>query len=118
MDMKGWIKAARLHAKLTQQQLGDRMGMSKGNVWAWEKGNHEASLDQLIKIAEITEFREPFPGTAAQANVKSSNEVGAAWPFTSIDEDKVRSLDGDQRAKLERAILHSADAVSVDIKKD
>lgn len=117
MDMKGWIKAARLHAKLTQQQLGDRMGMSKGNVWAWEKGNHEASLDQLIKIAEITRFKEPFPGTAAQPNVKSSFGAVVTWPFTTVDEPKVRSLNDDQLAKLERAILHAADVVGLDIKK-
>jgi len=91
---------------------------AKGNVWAWEKGNHEASLDQLIKIAEITGFSEPFPGTAAQPSVGSIGDGRAFWPFTSIDEAKVRSLDDDQRAKLERAVLHAADVVNLDIKKE
>lgn len=116
MDMKGWIKAARLHAKLTQQQLGDRMGMSKGNVWAWEKGNHEASLDQLNRIAAITGFKEPLPGTPADQSPVT--KPLASWPFPQIDEAKVYAMKGDDAVALERAFIVAAANVGLDIKKD
>lgn len=116
MDMKEWIRAARLHAKLTQQQLGDSMSMSKGNVWAWEKGNHEASLAQLIKIAEITGFREPLPGTPARPETKS-DEIGAQWPFASVSQTKVQALSESDKSRLDAALIASAVHLGLDIKK-
>jgi transcriptional regulator with XRE-family HTH domain len=115
MDMKEWIKAARLHAKLTQEKLGEQMGLTKGNIWAWEKGNHEASLDQLNRIAAITGFDEPLPGTAAgQPIIKSSR---TNWPFPKIDESKVYAVKGDDAIALERAFIVAAGNVGLDIKK-
>lgn len=70
MDIPSWIKEARLHAKLTQEQLGAPLGVGKGNVSAWEKGRHEPSYEQLVRISKITHYPEPLPGMRAQfANV-------------------------------------------------
>lgn len=59
MEIKNWIKEARLGAKLTQEQLGDMLGLTKGNISAWEKGRHEPSFNQMKKICELT--KHPLP---------------------------------------------------------
>lgn len=66
MKISNWVKSARDHAKLTQTQLGEPMGLTKGNVSAWEKGRHEPSFDQLKRIAEITSYPEPLPGMGSR----------------------------------------------------
>src|SRR5690606_22231629 len=47
----------------TQEKLGESLGLSKGNISAWENGRHEPSFDQLKRIGELTSFQEPLPGT-------------------------------------------------------
>nr|MBF0684264.1 helix-turn-helix domain-containing protein [Pseudomonas sp.] len=64
MDIKTWVRAARNHKELTQTQLGEAIGVSKGNVSAWENGRHEPSFDQLRRIGEVTGYAEPLPGMA------------------------------------------------------
>jgi len=56
MNIPEWIKKARAHAKLTQTELGERIGRTKGNVSAWEKGLHEPSYSQMLQIADLTGF--------------------------------------------------------------
>lgn len=56
MELDKWVKAARMHAKLSQEALGDRLGVGKANVSHWETGKHEPSFRQLLKIAELSRF--------------------------------------------------------------
>lgn len=113
MEMKDWIHAARLHAKLTQQQLGDAMGVTKGNVSSWEKGRHEASHEQLVRIATITGYQEPLPGLAEPLVAMTPS-----WPFKTIDEAKVRALDTARLNQLEAGIIISAAQLGLDVRKD
>lgn len=71
MEIKEWVRAARKHKDWTQEQLGDAMGVTKGNVSGWENGRHEPGYSQLARIAQITGFplsqmdvgaRPPQPG--------------------------------------------------------
>lgn len=119
MDMKSWIFNARTRARLTQAQLGERLGMTKGNVSAWENGRHEASLDQLVRIAEVTGYAEPLPGMPS-SNVLHPVSAGRVhyWPFEGVDEDKVLDLSDSDRVRLETAILIAAAQVGLDVKRD
>lgn len=54
-----WIKSSRLNSGLTQPQLGDLMGVTKGNVSAWEKKRHEPSVAQIVRIGQIC--KTPLP---------------------------------------------------------
>ena len=56
MDFGAWIRAARDHADMTQAGLGEVLGVTKGNVSAWELGRHEPSVRQLLAIAEATRY--------------------------------------------------------------
>ena len=48
---------ARLHRKLTQQELADRMGVSKAVVGRLETGEHTPRLETLEKAAQAMDFR-------------------------------------------------------------
>jgi transcriptional regulator with XRE-family HTH domain len=56
MELSKWVRAARTHKGLTQQQLGDKLHVTKGNVSAWENGHHEPSFGQLQIISEVTGY--------------------------------------------------------------
>ena len=56
VELKEWVKAARAHKGLTQGQLGDELGLTKGNISGWENGRHEPSYAQLLKIEQITGY--------------------------------------------------------------
>lgn len=59
MNLTLWIRSARKKADLTQEQLGERLGVTKGNVSAWENGRHEPSYAQLQEISVITKYPMP-----------------------------------------------------------
>lgn len=98
MDIKSWIKAARLHAGLTQTQLGEPLDVSKGNVSAWEKGRHAPSFDQLVRIAEITRYQEPLPGMTGSPQ---PTETPTPWPLPAIPRERIEAL-AKHPVKLER----------------
>ena len=75
-----WIKAARLHRKLTQEALGDAVGVSKQNVNAWEKGRHEPSFAQAVRIAQLTGY--PLPEDARMAGATAARDDAPLSPGT------------------------------------
>ena len=48
----GRIKALRMQLKLTQQELGEKVGTSRGVVNYWEKGKREIKAKDLIALSE------------------------------------------------------------------
>lgn len=59
MEMRNWIRSARKKADLTQEQLGEKLGVTKGNVSAWENGRHEPSYAQVQEISVVTKYPMP-----------------------------------------------------------
>lgn len=57
MKIHEWVKAARAHAKLSQEKLGEHLGVTKGNVSAWENARHEPGFSQLRRIAAFTGYK-------------------------------------------------------------
>lgn len=54
-----WVRAARRHWNHSQEDLGDAMGLTKGNISAWENNRHSPSIQQLTRVSEITGFPMP-----------------------------------------------------------
>lgn len=76
-----WVRAARLHAGMTQENLGNALGVTKGNVSAWENGRHDPGFWQLRKIAEITGYTEPIFGAGIDLNVSPAQVGGRKLPL-------------------------------------
>lgn len=72
MDISQWVRASREAAKLTQEQLAERLGKTKSNVSGWENGRHEPGFAQIKEIARISGYAVPIPGfqQLAHSNVE------------------------------------------------
>lgn len=51
------VRAARLHAKLTQQQVATRVGCTRSNIAQIERGAQDTPLHVALKIAEVLAVR-------------------------------------------------------------
>lgn len=81
MNIHEWVRAARRHAGLTQAQLGELIGVTKGNVSAWETGRHEPSYANLVRIAELTGFAQQLPGLPRDAGTAAMPHGTKAIPL-------------------------------------
>lgn len=82
MEKKLWVKTARTHAGLTQDQLGDLLGVTKGNVSAWENGRHDPGFAQMLKINEITKY--PLPIDPSHFNAGESQVIHQHGKWAAI----------------------------------
>lgn len=55
-NFKQNLKYYRRLQKLTQEQLAEKINVSKTCVSNWETGLREAPIDSLIKLAEVFEI--------------------------------------------------------------
>lgn len=53
MEFKDRLKELRLENKLSQQELGKILYVSKMGISHWEKGNSEPNISQLITLAKL-----------------------------------------------------------------
>lgn len=59
MDISEWVKAARTKAAFSQEALAQALGVTKGNVSAWENSRHKPKLEQILTIGRATGFALP-----------------------------------------------------------
>lgn len=83
---------------MTQTDLGDALGVTKGNVSAWENGRHEPSYTQMLKIAELTKSSLP---TFAPSN---------AWPFPRLAKTDFDRLTAGQKEAIEDWVISQVKA--------
>ena len=55
IDLGVRIKQARLHAKMTQLELGEALSVSPQRISHWESGDVNISVHQLALIADATD---------------------------------------------------------------
>lgn len=95
MNIGDWIRAARRAAGINQEQLGESLGVTKGNVSAWENNRHEPSYSQMLKIAERAGWKMPLPGLS----------MGIAdWPFRRITAAQLQKLSPEELIRAEAMV--------------
>lgn len=52
------VEAARVNAKLTQEELAEKMGVSRKTICNWESGKKSMRKSNLIAFCTITGFSE------------------------------------------------------------
>jgi phage repressor protein C with HTH and peptisase S24 domain len=77
MQLKEWVREARKHKGWTQEQLGDAMGVTKGNVSGWENARHEPGYAQLVKIASVTGYSLAHMDEGARSGALVDEETAA-----------------------------------------
>lgn len=108
--MTEWIRAARTNAGFTMERLGEALGRTKANVHAWEKGLHEPSFSQVMRIARVTKFSlfeldEWVADGSARINELRSVDLGEALEVLGSElaedmPDDIRQDAADLLAKL------------------
>lgn len=56
MEVNGKIKQARKKAKLTQKELGEKLGVSQVMIAQYENGTRKPKFETLQKIANATKI--------------------------------------------------------------
>lgn len=59
INIEDWVKSARNKANLTQEQLAERLSMTKANISAFENGRTVPSFLHMIKICQICDVSLP-----------------------------------------------------------
>ncbi len=92
MKISEWLAAARAYPKpkITQERLGELLGVSKQNVNAWEKGRHEPSYSQILKIRDLT----GYPALPNDVQMHG-------WPMPMVDRARYENLSQEDRAYVQ-----------------
>lgn len=51
--MRITMKAARINANLTQEEMADRLGVTKKTIGSWENGKTKPKLDKVEPICSL-----------------------------------------------------------------
>lgn len=64
------LAAARVNARMTQQELANALNVSKVTVCNWETGKTEPSLSQLILISKLSGIPMDYIFVPLKSNIK------------------------------------------------
>lgn len=64
------LAAARVNARMTQQELAKALNVSKVTVCNWETGKTEPSLSQLILISKLSGIPMDYIFMPLKSNIK------------------------------------------------
>ena len=106
-----WLREVRRERNLTQAQLGDLVGRTKGNVSAWEKGAHAPSFEQLVTISRKTNIPLPaeLSGAQLEARTLTMNESGPpVYAPTPVVYDSLEDLSEAAYTFIPRRIVRLA----------
>jgi transcriptional regulator with XRE-family HTH domain len=101
--ISAWVFAARTKAGLTQEQIGESLGVTKGNVSGWENGRHEPSIVQLLKIRDLCRF--PLPEEITGPGAISPEVLDLATQIAALSDVAKKSLL--RQIELEKRALES-----------
>ena len=87
-ELKEWVRAARKHAKLTQDGLAERLELTKAAVSAYETGRNAPSVSVTNKIAEITKYPAPIGKIIPQSNARIIGGIETWDDSTPVEEDE------------------------------
>jgi DNA-binding XRE family transcriptional regulator len=88
-----WVRSARANRGWTQEQLAERLGVSKANVSHWERNNHQPSVPQFFAIWRLTDHVPPVPGLLFE------------WPFADVSQERIAALSAAQLLTVQFGLL-------------
>lgn len=95
MNLSEKISIVRKARRLTQEELGDKIGVSRQTVSSWEKGEYEPTLDSVRAIAEVL-------------NVSFDTLLNDKVDLNDIQELNValKNLDNDTKGKINNSFRY------------
>ena len=96
------IKDLRTSLKMTQEQLGDAIGVDRGNISRYEAGVHCPEIDRLMKICNV--FCISVSELVSIAESKRKNYTKYDVPIVTLndiqDNDVVKSMENNAKYDL------------------
>lgn len=108
-------------AKLTQSEFGARYGIgSQGMVWQYLNGTRPLNVSAAKNFANglgvsIDDFSPSIAEIINEAGQRTASSE--PWPFSKVDERKLRHLNKTEAAQIEGAILLIAAQLGIDIRQ-
>lgn len=105
IDISDWnklgavIRAARLQAGLTQQELAERSGTARSWIARMEAGHRKAELEQLLRLLDALDLRITLHPTAQDERSPRGDATRRAMA-AAADLAAVTSASGSATAKL------------------
>ncbi|WP_434776834.1 helix-turn-helix domain-containing protein [Neisseria sp. Ec49-e6-T10] len=104
IQLSEWVKSARLHKNLTQEELAFEVGFStKASVSAIENGRNQPSFETILKIAEICSYPLPYQNIFP-VKVSDSKDDIVTLPFYRMGLDAPIILKGSENMSQIRLI--------------
>ncbi len=115
------IEFVKKATKWSNAELARRARVSRAAPTDWLNGS-VGVLSSVVaqNLSQQTPFTAGWLATGSKPMYKAESEIALNrdWPFLEVDEEKVRNLQGPDKAKLEAALLIAAGHVGLDIKKN
>ena len=119
MSIHSRIKSRRTRLGLTEQQLADRVGVTRAAVQQWEREGGTAPRRSLqdrvakaleITVAELLGVYEPPQSAKISTREQDSPtyQINHAWPFTHVTKAQWDSLSQYAKGEIEGRILEMA----------
>lgn len=116
IDIPKFVKTARTKLGMTQLELADFMGCTKGNINSWEKGRHEPSYSQIIKLSrksgvpmphdQSNEFMRTFEINIEELDVDQIEIIKATTKVPKESRPQVRKIVGTFTDPGEKKIIN------------
>jgi transcriptional regulator with XRE-family HTH domain len=92
------LKQLRLQKKMTQQEVGDKMGVAQTIVARWENGIHAPSEDNLKALSKLFDYDlELFLRTSVQVTIPSGSPLTIAPDSNTVLLNVIEDLRRDKQ---------------------
>ncbi len=83
------LKELRVNSNMSQQQLADRMGVSRSCISSWECGQRKPNTIQIMKYFKIFKLKNNYFDPAHDS---FSFEVGKCFDISMLNHEGVKKL--------------------------
>jgi transcriptional regulator with XRE-family HTH domain len=76
-EVPSWLKKNRADSKMSMQEVGDQLGVTKQAVYSWESGIAVPTAENLAKLVGVFDEVEEKAAPVAAAPVKKRSKMDA-----------------------------------------
>ena len=110
MTLSEKIAIVRKARRFTQEELGDKVGVSRQTVSSWEKGEYEPTLDSVRAIAEVLDVSYD---TLLNDKVDLSDKSALNVALKNLDDDTKGKVNNSFRYRIRQYNVKKSDYIKV-----
>lgn len=95
INLSEWVKAARTHKNLTQEELALEIGFSsKTSISAMERGVNQPTFEAVFKISQICSFPMPYQNIIPVESTEAEEQIVALPIFQGVHTSSILNIKG------------------------